>query len=120
MSRAVNTSFGSYLRELRANKSYSLKQLEELTGVSASYLNRMENGTRQSPSFPIVEKLAEHLGVETLQLCQIAMNNKAGDFDERKRQNKWCTENASLLNSETGILLCTHFLYHWIPWHIVF
>lgn len=83
MSRAVNNSFGSYLRDLRNSKNLSLKDLQELSGISASYLNRLENCGRRSPSFGILEKLAGCLGVETLQLCQVAMNNKDGDFDEQ-------------------------------------
>lgn len=81
--RKVNTDFGSYVRELRNNKNMSLKEVAEETGISASYLNRLETGVRQAPSFPILEKIAQCFGVDTLQLCQVAMNNKSGDFDEQ-------------------------------------
>src|SRR5690606_9347070 len=44
-------------------KNLSLKQLEEISGVSASYVNRLERGERKSPSITKILQLAEALEI---------------------------------------------------------
>jgi transcriptional regulator with XRE-family HTH domain len=73
-ARAVNKSFGSMIKYLRGKKGLSLRQINELTGISESYVNRLENGGRLCPSFPIIEKLASALSVEPADLLEVGMN----------------------------------------------
>ncbi|MDF2879501.1 MAG: putative transcriptional regulator [Clostridiaceae bacterium] len=70
--RAIEDNFGSIIRYLREKKEYSLKDLENITGISASYIHRMEKGERKAPSYPIIEKLANALEVEMSMLLKIA------------------------------------------------
>ena len=51
-------NFGEYLRTLRAEKRYSLREVEELSGVSNSYLGLIERGQRPIPGADILKKLA--------------------------------------------------------------
>ncbi len=76
--RRVNENFGSIIRYLREKQGYSLKDLEDMTDISPSYINRLENGARACPSYPIVEKLAKALNAdvtELLEIAEISMNN---------------------------------------------
>ena len=51
-------NFGEYLRALRIEKRYSLREVEELSGVSNSYLGLIERGQRPIPGADILKKLA--------------------------------------------------------------
>ena len=64
LSRVIEDDFGSWIRQLRKEKGYSLKELEIISGVTASYIHRLETGSRKTPSVPIAEKLAKGLGVD--------------------------------------------------------
>ena len=59
----VSDNFGIMLKHYRKLKNLSLKQLEEISGVSASYVNRLERGERKSPSITKILQLAEALGI---------------------------------------------------------
>lgn len=72
--RAIHSDFGTKIKYLRKSKDYSLKDLEDLTGISRSYINRIENGLRECPSYPIIEKIAQALGVEPLYLLGKSSN----------------------------------------------
>ncbi|MBU5428189.1 helix-turn-helix transcriptional regulator [Tissierella pigra] len=70
--RKVNENFGSMIRYLREKQGYSLKDLEDITGISPSYINRLERGTRACPSYPIIEKLAKALNADVTELLEIS------------------------------------------------
>jgi transcriptional regulator with XRE-family HTH domain len=72
VDRAIPDGFGPYIRYLRERLGYSLKEVDELTGISASYINRIEQGQRKAPSYPILEKLAEAYKVDVTELLKIA------------------------------------------------
>ena len=52
---------GDELRRKREELRWSLRRVEEASGISAATLSRIERGS--SPDLPIVEKLAAWLGV---------------------------------------------------------
>ncbi len=54
-SERLRFIFGIKLRKYRERKGYSLKKLSEITGLSSSYLNEMENGKK----YPKPEKIIE-------------------------------------------------------------
>ena len=54
----MTENFGEYLRTLRHEKRYSLREVEELSGVSNSYLGLIERGQRPIPGADILKKLA--------------------------------------------------------------
>lgn len=73
-NRLMNVNFGSYIKELRKNLCLSLKMVEQITGISASYLNRIENGSRKCVSLPIIESLAYSYNRSPLELVEVALN----------------------------------------------
>jgi len=61
---AVTENFALLLRHYRTKvKGLSLKQLEELSEINASYLSRLERGEKNAPSLPIVIRIAESLDI---------------------------------------------------------
>lgn len=63
---------GDKLRQLRDIKELTLRQVEEETGVSNSYLNQIENGKVKDPSPHILHKLAEFYNVPYALLLELA------------------------------------------------
>ena len=43
-------------------KNITLKDLANMTGISAGYLCHLEKGTRKNPSIHIMESIAKNLG----------------------------------------------------------
>lgn len=72
INRAISGDFADYVRRLRKEKSYSLKDVERMTGISQSYVNRIEKAERKAPSYPIIEKLAKAYDVPVEDLLSIA------------------------------------------------
>jgi len=65
-------NFGEYLRTLRLEKRYSLREVEELSGVSNSYLGLIERGQRPIPGADILKKLAPVFDVPVRDLLATA------------------------------------------------
>ena len=62
---------GSYLRELRRHKRLSLRQVQEETGASGSYLSQVEQGKRH-PSAHLLRKIALTYGASVKDLLTMA------------------------------------------------
>lgn len=65
-------AFGSYLRQRRHTLGLSLQLLAQQTGVSASYLSRVERGLRNPPGPALLKRLAPVLQVEYTDLLHEA------------------------------------------------
>lgn len=72
--RAVNNNFGATLKYWREKRGLSLQDLNDKTGISNSYISRLEKGDRKAPSVPISAKLAEALGIQLSLLLNISTN----------------------------------------------
>lgn len=57
------TPFGARLRELRADRGVTLKQLAAQLQVSAAYLSALEHGKRGAPSSGLVHQVNEFFGL---------------------------------------------------------
>ncbi|MGH9440967.1 MAG: helix-turn-helix domain-containing protein [Thermoanaerobaculia bacterium] len=57
-------SFGKALRDQRRRRKLSLGELASLSGMSASYLSRIEHGHLPPPSAKIMDRLAMALNME--------------------------------------------------------
>ncbi|HWI27418.1 MAG TPA: helix-turn-helix transcriptional regulator [Stellaceae bacterium] len=57
------TPFGERLRQLRAERGISLKQMAEALGVSAAYLSALEHGRRGRPTHAIVVAICAQLNI---------------------------------------------------------
>jgi len=58
-----DNNFGSYLRELRMEKGWSINEAGERLGVSANYISMIERGVR-NPTNKFVEKIAKLYDVD--------------------------------------------------------
>jgi transcriptional regulator with XRE-family HTH domain len=58
-SAADKGPFGVYLRDLRRARRLTLREVEERSAVSNSYLSQVENGHIRQPSPYVLQKLAE-------------------------------------------------------------
>lgn len=65
MEKDTNHSdaFGVVLRRYRLERDLTLERLSERVGVAHSFIHRLEIGKKQ-PSFRMVLKLADALGIE--------------------------------------------------------
>jgi len=73
-------NFGEYLRTLRLEKRYSIREVEELSGVSNSYLGLIERGQRPIPGADILKKLAPVFDVPVRDLLAVAGYLKEEDI----------------------------------------
>lgn len=80
VERSISENFGSLIKHLREGKGYSLKDMEELTGISSSYIHRIEKGERKAPSIKIIERLAEVLDQDVYDLLEVANQEPQGDL----------------------------------------
>ena len=64
--------FGEYLRKLREEQRWSLRQVAAKTGVSVSYITLIENGKRKAPGPEILRKLAPVYKVPIRELLKAA------------------------------------------------
>ena len=56
------------IKDIRINKKIKLKQLSETTGISVSYLSKIENNKVKDPNFKVIALIAEALGVKVKDL----------------------------------------------------
>ncbi|MCK4258706.1 MAG: transcriptional regulator [Halanaerobiales bacterium] len=63
-----DSNFGTYLKKLRESRNIKTSALANKSGVSASYISRLEEGSRKTPQPDILQKLAPHLGVGYFEL----------------------------------------------------
>jgi transcriptional regulator with XRE-family HTH domain len=66
-------TFGQRLRQLRKGKNLTLRNLAEAAGVDFTYLSKIENDKPSySPGADTIRTLAAVLGVDPLELLQLA------------------------------------------------
>ena len=71
---------GEFIKERRLAKELSKRALAEKAGISHSEVHRIENGERVNPSVPVLNALAEALGVPKDDILRLA-GYKADDGD---------------------------------------
>ena len=57
------TPFGEAVRELRARRGVSQKEMADAIGVSAAYLSALEHGRRGKPSFDFLQRVAGYFHI---------------------------------------------------------
>lgn len=80
LSRENTNSFmlGEFIKELRKEKGYTLREVAEKTGISNTYISNLENGVKDSPSMETLFKLSRALDVNYTQLLE-----KSGYINEK-------------------------------------
>jgi len=74
------STLGEFIKERRLAKEWSKRALAEKSGISHSEVHRIENGERTNPSVPVLNALAEALGVPKDDILRLA-GYKADDGD---------------------------------------
>lgn len=91
------------LNSARINQGYSILELAEKTGISASYISRLETGKRK-PSVKILQKLAITLELDLKELLSLAgLMDKAQNafFDmEEILSSQFVYSNNSMLSNK--------------------
>ncbi|KYD21067.1 helix-turn-helix domain-containing protein [Caldibacillus debilis] len=95
----VSDNFGIMLKHYRKIKNLSLKQMEDLCGVSASYINRLERGERRSPTISVILRLAGVLDISSSVLLA-AINIKEPQASEKISLSELLIKHEYLLNGE--------------------
>jgi transcriptional regulator with XRE-family HTH domain len=57
------TPFGARVREMRARRKISLKEMASALGVSPAYLSALEHGRRGRPNWALVQKIISYFNV---------------------------------------------------------
>ncbi len=88
---SATSDFGKLLKALRKQKKLSQKELAALSGISASYLSRMENSQRNAPHPTVLKKLARPLGLDEYQaLCMAGyVQPETGSYPVPKVSSHW-------------------------------
>ena len=73
-------SLGEMIKDRRLSKGWSKRALAEKAGISHSEVHRIETGERTNPSVPVLNALAEALGIPKDDLLLIA-GYKSDDGD---------------------------------------
>ena len=79
IERSINENFGNLIKNLRTELGYLLHDMQNMTGISASYINRLEKNNRKAPSYKIIKKLSTALGVSEARLLEVAGLEKGTD-----------------------------------------
>lgn len=69
----MTESFGGRVRQLRRERGFTQRHLAELSGCDFTYLSKIENDRLEhTPSVRTLVRLAEALGVDELELMELA------------------------------------------------
>lgn len=76
-------SLGTTLKEARKNLNFTLRYVEEMTGISNAYLSQLENDKIKSPSVNILSKLSSTYHVS---LKQLLINANIIEKEKNKKE----------------------------------
>lgn len=95
---------GEFIKELRKEKGYTLREVAEKTGISNTYISNLENGVKDSPSMETLFKLSKALDVNYTQLLE-----KSGYISEKDniltKEEEKAFEAAAFLKSSEELYL---------------
>jgi len=72
------TPLGSKLREMRAARGVTLKEMAQAIGVSSAYLSALEHGKRGAPTWFLVQRIIVYFNViwdDAEELCRLAQSS---------------------------------------------
>lgn len=101
------TPFGLKMRELRAKKGVTQKEMADALGVSAAYLSALEHGRRGVPNWALVQKIVGYFNViwdEAEALQKLAETSHPRVVVDTSGLSPKATELANLLAGEIGRL----------------
>ena len=92
-------TLGGYLRNLRSRSNYTLRQVEEATGISNAYLSQLENEKITKPSPHILHSLAAFYQVPYEDLME-----RAGYIKKTSETGKTNAKSGRLAASSLGVV----------------
>ncbi len=72
------TPFGVKLREMRAERGVTLKEMAHGIGVSSAYLSALEHGKRGAPTWFLVQRIISFFNIiwdDAEELCRLAQTS---------------------------------------------
>lgn len=72
------TPLGAKLREMRADRSVTLKEMAHAIGVSPAYLSALEHGKRGAPTWFLVQRIIVFFNIiwdDAEELCRLAQSS---------------------------------------------
>lgn len=76
--------FGEFLLKCRLKKGCSLYEVEQQTGITRSYIHRLEQGKRKNPTMRLVHSLAVLYSVQVTTLLDLLLLDQGGEQDEER------------------------------------
>jgi transcriptional regulator with XRE-family HTH domain len=104
LEKELGKEFSMILRYYRENRKMSLQELSEKTGISVSYLDKLETNNYRLPGHHAVLKLSEALNVEVWRLMGSMMQDRVMTIAELILNNK-IQYGGELLISEQKVVL---------------
>lgn len=101
------TPFGRRVRELRAERNITQKQMAADLGVSAAYLSALEKGNRGAPSWQFVQKVITYFNIiwdDAEELQMLARTSHPRVVVDTTGLSPEATELANLLSTRIGEL----------------
>ena len=74
--------FGELIKKLRLEKGVSLREVQDQTLISSSYLSRMENFSRDNPTLDIVSRLSRYFDIDFSTIAQLCKDGTSADKRE--------------------------------------
>ncbi|TCD15996.1 helix-turn-helix domain-containing protein [Oricola cellulosilytica] len=101
------TPFGKRLRQIRAERGISQKEMAKAVGVSAAYLSALEHGHRGLPSWALLQRIIAYLNViwdDADELQRLALRSSPRVVIDTSGLDPRATELANLLAVSIGDL----------------
>jgi len=101
------TPFGAKLRDLRAERGISQKDMAKAIGVSAAYLSALEHGRRGQPTWDKLQRIIQYFNIiwdEAEELQRLAMISHPRIIIDTGGLSPTATELANLLATRIGDL----------------
>jgi transcriptional regulator with XRE-family HTH domain len=98
-------SLGRTLKDAREHASFTLKQVEEATGISNAYLSQVENEKIKKPSANVLHKLATVYNIELEVLLGAAGIIEESNTPKTKMLNSIALSSQQLSSEEEEALM---------------
>ncbi|MFL0163997.1 helix-turn-helix domain-containing protein [Candidatus Clostridium helianthi] len=85
MQNIGKNSLGSFIKELRKSKGVSLEEMETGTGLSRSYINRLENSSRDNPTLDCIGRLIQYFDIPFSSMAEFC--NCQNSLEDGRVQN---------------------------------
>ena len=96
----ISDNFGMLLKHYREIRNFTLKELEDISGVSASYIFRLERGDRTAPGLPKLMALCDALDIPYYQVLATVFKESASKNDALQTVQEVLIANDFLVNGE--------------------